>query len=157
MALPPELSVGEVARRSGVAVSTLHFYESKGLIASRRTGGNQRRYMRGVLRRIAIIRIAQRAGIPLEEIKQTFAAIPPDRAPSIREWERAMCRWTETLQQRIDDLTDLRDKLFNCIGCGCLSVTQCPLRNRDDKLAAEGPGPRILITAAERRRRKRTG
>ncbi|WP_407169612.1 redox-sensitive transcriptional activator SoxR [Bradyrhizobium sp. ORS 111] len=157
MALAPELSVGEVARRSGLAVSTLHFYESKGLIASRRTGGNQRRYMRGVLRRIAIIRIAQRAGIPLEEIKQTFAAIPPDRAPSIREWERAMCRWTETLQQRIDDLTDLRDKLFNCIGCGCLSVTQCPLRNRDDKLAAEGPGPRILITAAERRRRKRTG
>lgn len=147
-----ELSVGELARRSGLAVSALHFYESKGLIASRRTGGNQRRYPRGVLRRIAIIRIAQRAGIPLAEIKQAFIAIPPDRAPSMREWERAMCEWTKTLQQRIDDLTDLRDKLFNCIGCGCLSVTDCPLRNPDDRLGEKGPGPRILIAAAERRR-----
>ncbi|MCS3450755.1 MULTISPECIES: redox-sensitive transcriptional activator SoxR [Bradyrhizobium] len=155
MTLAQELSVGEVARRSGLAVSTLHFYESKGLIASRRTGGNQRRYMRGVLRRIAVIRIAQRAGIPLEEIRQTFAAIPLDRAPTVREWERAMRAWTETLEQRINDLTDLRDKLFNCIGCGCLSVTDCPLRNCDDKLGAQGPGPRILITAAERRARRK--
>ena len=98
MALPQELSVGEVAQRSGLAVSTLHFYESKGLIASRRTSGNQRRYMRGVLRRIAVIRIAQRAGIPLEEIRQTFAAIPLDRAPTMREWERAMRAWTAALQ-----------------------------------------------------------
>ena len=147
----PELSVGEVARRSGLAVSTLHFYESKGLIASRRTRGNQRRYMRGVLRRIAVIRIAQRAGMPLEEIRQTFAGIPLDRAPTMREWSRAMSTWTVTLQQRIDDLTDLRDKLFNCIGCGCLSVSDCPLRNADDRLAAQGAGPRILISAAERR------
>lgn len=154
MALPQELSVGEVAQCSGLAVSTLHFYESKGLIASRRTSGNQRRYMRGVLRRIAVIRIAQRAGIPLEEIRQTFAAIPLDRAPTMREWERAMRAWTAALQQRISDLTDLRDKLFSCIGCGCLSVTDCPLRNGDDRLGAQGPGPRILITAAERRQRR---
>ncbi|MHC2461420.1 redox-sensitive transcriptional activator SoxR [Bradyrhizobium embrapense] len=154
MALAQELSVGEVARRSGLAVSTLHFYESKGLIASRRTSGNQRRYMRGVLRRVAVIRIAQRAGIPLEEIRQTFAAIPLDRAPTMREWERAMRAWTAALQQRISDLTDLRDKLFSCIGCGCLSLTDCPLRNGDDRLGAEGPGPRILVTAAERRQRR---
>lgn len=153
-----ELSVGEVARRSGLAVSTLHFYETKGLIASRRTGGNQRRYPRGVLRRIAVIRIAQRAGIPLEEIRQTFSAIPLERAPTLREWERAMRNWTAALQQRIDDLTDLRDKLFSCIGCGCLSLTDCPLRNGEDRLGTQGPGPRVLITAAERRqRRKRQG
>ncbi|MBR0874438.1 redox-sensitive transcriptional activator SoxR [Bradyrhizobium tropiciagri] len=155
MTLGGELSVGEMARRSGLAVSTLHFYESKGLIASRRTGGNQRRYPRGVLRRIAVIRIAQRAGIPLAEIREAFAAIPLERAPTMREWTRAMRTWTGTLQQRIDDLTDLRDKLFNCIGCGCLSVTDCPLRNADDKLAAQGPGPRILINAAERRHRRK--
>ena len=154
MAVVAELSVGELAQRSGLAVSALHFYESKGLIASRRTSGNQRRYPRGVLRRIAIIRIAQRAGIPLAEIKQVFAAIPPDRAPSPHEWELAMWSWTKTLQQRIDDLTDLRDKLFNCIGCGCLSVTDCPLRNPDDRLGAKGPGPRVLIAAAERRQKR---
>ena len=142
MTMAQELSVGEVARRSGLAVSTLHFYESKGLIASRRTGGNQRRYMRGVLRRIAVIRIAQRAGIPLEEIKQTFAAIPLDRAPTMREWERAMRAWTEALQQRISDLTDLRDKLFSCIGCGCLSLKRCKLTNPEDRAGRNGPGAR---------------
>jgi MerR family redox-sensitive transcriptional activator SoxR len=155
MAPATELSVGELAQRSGLAVSALHFYERKGLIASARTGGNQRRYPRGVLRRIAIIRIAQRAGIPLAEIKEAFIAIPPDRAPTTREWERAMGEWTKTLQQRIDDLTDLRDKLFDCIGCGCLSVIDCPLRNPGDRLAAQGAGPRILITAAEHRHARR--
>ena len=105
-----------------------------------------------------MIRIAQRAGIPLEEIRQTFSAIPLERAPTLREWERAMRNWTAALQQRIDDLTDLRDKLFSCIGCGCLSLTDCPLRNGEDRLGTQGPGPRVLITAAERRqRRKRQG
>ncbi len=98
--------------------------------------------MRGVLRRIAVIRIAQRAGIPLEEIQRTFAAIPLDRAPTMREWPSARMRaWTEALQQRIGDLTDLRDKLFSCIGCGCLSLTDCPLRNAKDKLGGRRRGP----------------
>jgi len=140
-----ELSVGEVAMRSGVAVSTLHFYETKGLIASRRTGGNQRRYDRGILRRVAIIRIAQRAGIPLADVKQAFAAIPGDRTPSARDWSRAMKDWATTLPERIEALRQLRDRLNGCIGCGCLSLKDCPLRNPNDRLAAEGAGPRILL------------
>ncbi len=150
MKILQDLSVGEVAQRSGVAVSTLHFYETKGLIASRRTSGNQRRYPRGILRRIAIIKIAQRAGIPLAEIRQAFAAIPPDQTPNARDWARAMKSWTATLQARIEDLTALRDKLYGCIGCGCLSLRDCPLRNAGDRLAAEGAGPRILIDAAKK-------
>ncbi|MEW6645544.1 MAG: redox-sensitive transcriptional activator SoxR [Pseudomonadota bacterium] len=142
-----ELSVGEVAMRSGVAVSTLHFYESKGLIASRRTAGNQRRYDRGILRRVAIIRIAQRAGIPLADVKKAFAAIPPDRTPNARDWAKAMAAWAATLAARIEALTQLRDQLNGCIGCGCLSLKDCPLRNPDDRLAAEGAGPRILLKA----------
>ncbi|MGO4714870.1 redox-sensitive transcriptional activator SoxR [Bradyrhizobium sp. 2TAF24] len=140
-----ELSVGEVAMRSGVAVSTLHFYESKGLITSRRTAGNQRRYDRGILRRVAIIRIAQRAGIPLADVKQAFAAIPADRMPSARDWSRAMKDWAATLAARIEALTQLRDQLNGCIGCGCLSLKDCPLRNPNDRLAEEGAGPRILL------------
>ena len=142
-----QLSVGEVAMRSGVAVSTLHFYESKGLIASRRTTGNQRRYDRGILRRVAIIRIAQRAGIPLADVRKAFAAIPPDRTPSARDWARAMADWAATLEARIEALTQLHDQLNGCIGCGCLSLKDCPLRNPDDRLAAEGAGPRILLKA----------
>lgn len=142
-----ELSVGEVAMRSGVAVSTLHFYESKGLITSRRTSGNQRRYDRGILRKVAIIRIAQRAGIPLADVKAAFAAIPLDRTPSARDWAKAMTAWAATLAARIEALTQLRDQLNGCIGCGCLSLKDCPLRNPDDRLAAEGAGPRILLKA----------
>src|SRR5882757_8125736 len=112
MEISRDLSVGEVAERSGVAVSTLHFYETKGLIASRRTSGNQRRYPRGILRRIAIIKIAQRAGIPLAEIRQAFAAVPPGQTLNARDWARAMKAWTATLQARIEDLTALRDKLY---------------------------------------------
>ena len=141
---PPELTVGEVARRSGVAVSTIHFYEAKGLIRGWRSEGNQRRYPRGVLRRVAVIKVAQRTGIPLETIRQALAALPDDRAPSADDWARLSRRWREELDGRIARLTRLRDDLSECIGCGCLSLTLCPLRNPRDALGREGPGARIL-------------
>jgi MerR family redox-sensitive transcriptional activator SoxR len=139
-----EMSVGEVAKRSGVAVSTLHFYESKGLIRSARSRGNQRRYARSVLRRIAIIKVAQRAGIPLATILQALASLPRDGAPTGADWRRLSTAWRIELDQRIRTLTQLRDRLDGCIGCGCLSVTACPLRNPADKLAKKGAGPRLL-------------
>ncbi len=143
-ALPRQLSVGDVARRAGVAVSTLHFYESKGLIASTRSEGNQRRYDRTVLRRVAIIKVAQKTGIPLSDIRKALALLPADRAPNARDWGRMAKVWAEDLDQRIARLTRLRDSLGSCIGCGCLSVDTCPLRNTDDALAAQGPGARLL-------------
>ncbi|AYV48761.1 redox-sensitive transcriptional activator SoxR [Caulobacter flavus] len=138
------LSVGELAKRAGVAVSALHFYEAKGLIRSLRTEGNQRRYPRGMLRRVAIIKVAQRTGMPLNEIKAALAALPDDRAPSQENWRDLSAAWREDLDARIRRLTQLRDQLDDCIGCGCLSLTICPLRNPRDQLAAEGPGPRLL-------------
>jgi MerR family redox-sensitive transcriptional activator SoxR len=142
--LRKELSVGEVAKRSGVAVSTLHFYESKGLIRSSRSRGNQRRYPRDVLRRIAIIKVAQRAGIPLATILQALTTLPKDVAPTREDWRRLSTGWRIELDQRIRTLTQLRDRLDSCIGCGCLSTTVCPLRNPSDKLAKKGAGPRLL-------------
>jgi len=139
-----ELSVGEAAERSGVAVSTLHFYESKGLIRSSRSRGNQRRYARGVLRRIAIIKVAQRAGIPLATIQQALASLPADSAPTSKDWRRLSSAWRIELNHRIRKLTELRDRLDDCIGCGCLSITACPLRNPSDQLAEQGAGPRLL-------------
>jgi MerR family transcriptional regulator, redox-sensitive transcriptional activator SoxR len=142
-----ELSVGEVAARSGVAVSTLHFYEAKGLIHSRRTGGNQRRYPREVLRRVAVIKVAQRTGIPLSEIRDALSALPDGRTPTADDWTKLSARWKAQLDGRIRRLTQLRDQLDGCIGCGCLSVRDCPLRNPDDALGGEGPGPRLLDPA----------
>jgi MerR family redox-sensitive transcriptional activator SoxR len=139
-----ELSVGEVARRSGVAVSTLHFYEAKGLIQSRRNAGNQRRYPREVLRRVAVIKVAQSTGIPLAEIRTALAALPAGRAPTAEDWQRLSAQWRAALEARIARLIRLRDHLSDCIGCGCLSIQACPLRNPLDALAAEGPGPRLL-------------
>lgn len=139
-----ELSVGEVAMRSGVAVSALHFYESKGLIKSRRNNGNQRRYSRDVLRRVAIIKVAQRTGIPLAEIGEALKTLPDGRTPNTRDWARLSRRWHENLDQRIEQLTRLRDQLDGCIGCGCLSMEACPLRNPWDCLGAEGAGARLL-------------
>lgn len=138
------LSVGEVARRCGVAVSAIHFYEREGLIAGWRTSGNQRRYPREVLRRIAIIKVAQRTGISLAEIKAALAALPEKRTPNAKDWERLSRQWRGELDRRIAQLTKLRDRLVGCIGCGCLSMTACPLRNPGDAIAAEGPGPRFL-------------
>jgi MerR family redox-sensitive transcriptional activator SoxR len=142
-----ELSVGEVARRSGVAVSALHFYETKGLIRSARSRGNQRRYARGVLRRIAVIKVAQQAGIPLATIRQALASLPETVAPTHADWRRLSTAWRKDLDGRIQRLTQLRDRLDDCIGCGCLSTTTCPLRNPSDELAEKGAGPRLLEQA----------
>jgi MerR family transcriptional regulator, redox-sensitive transcriptional activator SoxR len=138
------LTVGEVATRSGVAVSTIHFYEAKGLIRSQRNKGNQRRFERAELRRIAIVRVAQRAGISLGEIRDAFERLPTKRAVSAKDWARMSNRWKGELNGRIERLVALRDQLGDCIGCGCLSIDSCPLRNPMDVLANEGPGPRLL-------------
>ena len=138
------LSVGEVAERSGVAISAIHFYEGKGLISSVRSAGNQRRFARSELRRIAVIKVAQRAGISLGEIGEAFATLPSDRALSAKDWARLSKRWKGELESRIRRLEALRDQLGDCIGCGCLSLGTCPLRNPMDELAEEGPGPRLL-------------
>ncbi|MFN9469944.1 redox-sensitive transcriptional activator SoxR [Acidovorax sp.] len=139
--LAADLSVGEVARRSGLAVSALHFYETRGLIASVRSAGNQRRYPRSVLRRVAVIKVAQRMGVPLAAIGQSLQALPAGRTPTVADWRRLSERWREDLDERIRTLTALRDQLDGCIGCGCLSLKVCPLRNAQDALAQEGPGP----------------
>jgi MerR family transcriptional regulator, redox-sensitive transcriptional activator SoxR len=135
------LTVGEVAERSGVAVSALHFYEKKGLIQSSRSAGNQRRYHRDVLRRVAVIKVAQRIGIPLMEIAEALAELPDARTPTARDWKRMSAKWRAHLDERINDLTVLRDQLNECIGCGCLSIKACRLRNPFDSLSEEGPGP----------------
>lgn len=138
------LTVGDVARRSGVAVSALHFYERQGLIRSARTEGNQRRYPREVLRRIAVIKVAQKVGIPLAEIRDALAMLPDRCTPTAEDWHEMATNWQADLTARIDRLTRLRDHLDGCIGCGCLSIKHCPLRNPDDVLGAEGPGPRLF-------------
>jgi MerR family transcriptional regulator, redox-sensitive transcriptional activator SoxR len=140
-----QLTVGDLARRSGVAVSTVHFYEAKGLIEGWRTQGNQRRYLRSTLRRVAVIRIAQRAGIPLSVIKEYLDRIPADRALSAADWRALTTSWQSLLDERIESLMQLRNQLDRCIGCGCLSLSDCPLRNADDRLSAEGPGARLLV------------
>ncbi len=139
-----ELSVGEVATRSGVAVSTLHFYETKGLIKSMRSQGNQRRYPRSVLRRIAVIKIAQRTGIPLADIQKTLSSLPSDRPLMASDWERLSRNWKADLNERIAKLTALRDQLTSCIGCGCLSMSDCPLRNPYDALSEKGNGAYLI-------------
>ncbi|SIP95773.1 MerR family transcriptional regulator, redox-sensitive transcriptional activator SoxR [Rhizobium sp. RU35A] len=140
-----ELSVGEVARRAGVAVSALHFYEAEGLIRSQRTPSGHRRYGRDVLRRIAVIRVAQAAGLSLREIEQAFATLPEARTPTAKDWARLSAGWRDLLSERIRQLTRLRDDLTGCIGCGCLSLDQCPLRNAADRLGEDGAGARLLV------------
>jgi MerR family redox-sensitive transcriptional activator SoxR len=137
-------TVGNVAERCGVNVSTLHFYEQKGLIQSWRNAGNQRRYKSDVLRRVSVIKAAQRMGISLNAIKQAFAALPDNRTPTMKDWERLSKRWQQELNERIAYLERLRDSLTGCIGCGCLSMKNCPIYNEGDKLASEGSGPVIL-------------
>ncbi|KAF0808576.1 redox-sensitive transcriptional activator SoxR [Alcanivorax xiamenensis] len=138
------LTVGQVAERTGLAVSAIHFYEAKGLIQSRRSSGNQRRYTRDVLRRLAVIKIAQRTGIPLAEIAEALATLPEERTPNAKDWGRLSAQWREDLDKRIERLTLLRDQLSGCIGCGCLSLSACPLRNPMDELAEEGSGARLV-------------
>ncbi|BES72788.1 redox-sensitive transcriptional activator SoxR [Marinobacter nanhaiticus D15-8W] len=138
------LTVGEVSRRSGVAVSAIHFYEQKGLISSWRSNGNQRRFHRDVLRRIAVIKVAQRLGIPLAKIADALATLPKERTVTAEDWQRLSARWQTELDDRIAKLTRLRDHLGECIGCGCLSMDACKLRNPSDNLGDEGSGPRLL-------------
>lgn len=142
-----ELTVGEVARRSGVPVSALHFYEAEGLIRSRRSAGNQRRFPRGVLRRVAIIKVAQRAGVSLREIKDALARLPQDRPPTPDDWAAMSAAWRDALDDRIRKLAAIRDQLSDCIGCGCLSLSVCPLRNPADRLGQDGSGARLIETA----------
>lgn len=134
------MTPGELAGRAGVAISALHFYEREGLIRSRRTSGNQRRYARETLRRVAFIRMSQRLGIPLARVHEALATLPTDRAPSSRDWARLSAGWRADLDERIEHLQRLRDNLADCIGCGCLSLRSCALSNPADVLAAEGPG-----------------
>ena len=143
--IPPTLTVGEVARRSGVTVSTLHFYEAQGLIDSTRTAGNQRRYPRTVLRRVAFVRVAQRVGISLADIGTALATLPVSAAPSREDWARLSASWRTELDERMAQLQKLRDTLDDCIGCGCLSIDRCKLRNPLDRLGAEGQGPQRLL------------
>jgi MerR family transcriptional regulator, redox-sensitive transcriptional activator SoxR len=138
------LSAGQVAARSGVAVSTVHFYEARGLLCSWRSSGNQRRYSRDVLRRVAIIKVAQRLGLPLAMIKQAIDSLPGGRTPTARDWQRLARVWRAELDRRIALLQTLRGQLDGCIGCGCLSLKVCQLRNADDALSAQGSGPRLL-------------
>jgi MerR family transcriptional regulator, redox-sensitive transcriptional activator SoxR len=138
------LSVGQVAARSGVAVSALHFYEARGLIKSLRNAGNQRRFARETLRRVAVIKVAQRLGIPLSAIREAFGSLPDARMPTAADWNRLTKQWKSDLEERIAGLTRLRDQLDSCIGCGCLSLKDCPLRNPLDRLSEQGPGARLL-------------
>jgi MerR family transcriptional regulator, redox-sensitive transcriptional activator SoxR len=135
-----ELPPGELAQRAGVAVSTLHFYEREGLITSRRTTGNQRRYPRETLRRVAFIRMSQRLGIPLARVRDALGTLPADRIPTSKDWARLSAGWRQDLDDRIVHLQRLRDNLADCIGCGCLSLKSCALSNPGDVLAGHGPG-----------------
>jgi len=139
-----ELSVGQLAARSGVAVSALHFYEAQGLIASRRTSGNQRRFPRDALRRIAFIRASQRVGIPLRTIREALDRLE-EQTPTRGDWTRLSTAWREDLDERIRQLQELRDHLSDCIGCRCLSIDRCRLANPDDILGTEGSGPRTHL------------
>lgn len=139
-----ELTPGQLSERSGVAVSALHFYEREGLITSRRTSGNQRRYTRETLRRVAFIRISQRVGIPLSEIRKALEQLPEGRTPTRRDWATVSTAWQADLDERITQLMRLRDSLTGCIGCGCLSLGTCKLVNEYDHLGDDGPGARVL-------------
>lgn len=141
---PANLSVGAVSKRAGVAVSTLHFYEEKGLIHSVRNAGNQRRYNRDVLRRISVIKAAQKVDISLNNIKQAMAFLPINRAPTKSDWQQLSKQWNKELNHKITQLEALRDNLTSCIGCGCLSLSSCPLYNPEDELGTEQSGAVLL-------------
>ncbi len=138
------LSVGKVAKRAGIKISTLHFYEEKGLIRSWRNNGNQRRYKPEVLRRISVIKAAQKMGLSLEDIKAALSSLPNSRTPDKEDWQKLSTQWQALLNQRIKALEVLRDSVDSCIGCGCLSLSSCPLYNPEDTLAKDGSGAIIL-------------
>jgi MerR family redox-sensitive transcriptional activator SoxR len=143
------LTIGDFADRSGVAQSALRFYEKEGLIRSTRTSGNQRRYQRSELRRVAFIKVAQQVGVSLDEIREALAALPENRTPTKADWARLSARWRHRLDERIALMERLRDRLTGCIGCGCLSLQRCNLFNPQDRMAATGSGPRSLLAPAD--------
>jgi MerR family redox-sensitive transcriptional activator SoxR len=143
--VPALLTIGEVSRRSGVASSALRFYEERGLITAERAGSGHRRFPRTVLRRIAFVVFAQRVGLTLDEIGIELSKLPPDRAPTRRDWSRLSSTWTARIDQRIAELERLKVGLTECIGCGCLSLERCRLANPGDRAARLGPGPRYWV------------
>lgn len=145
-----ELSVGQIAQRSGLAVSALHFYEANGLITSTRNSGNQRRYTRETLRRVAFIRASQRVGIPLADIRDALDGLPDQRTPTPEDWQHLSNTWSDRLDERIEQLIRLREDLTKCIGCGCLSFATCRLANPYDVMSEEGPGARRLMPGSAR-------
>ncbi len=145
MALSPLLSIGELARRTGLSVSAIRFYEGRGLVASIRTEGNQRRFMRSDIRRLSFALVAQRLGLTLAEVERELATLPDGRAPTRRDWEAVSKRLRATLDARIAMLERTRDLLDGCIGCGCLSLDRCALYNPGDRAARAGAGPRFLL------------
>jgi MerR family redox-sensitive transcriptional activator SoxR len=138
------ITIGELSERTGVATSALRFYEERGLISSERTSGNQRRYRRPMIRRVSVIRAAQRCGLSLEEIAQAMEVLPAERTPGRRDWEKMSQAWRSRLDERIAALELLRDDLSSCIGCGCLSLSRCSLLNPQDVASRFGPGARYL-------------
>jgi MerR family transcriptional regulator, redox-sensitive transcriptional activator SoxR len=140
-----DLTVSEVAARSGVSVAAIHFYERKGLITSVRTKGNQRRFPRAVLRRVALVQVAREIGIPLAELAAIFNALPDARTPNRRDWQKIASRWQVDIKRRISLLLSLQRNLTGCLGCGCLSLERCSLLNKNDHLSARGNGPLRLL------------
>ena len=151
MSPPKLLTIGDVSRRTGVATSAIRFYESIGLVESERSPGNQRRFQRSIIRRVAVVKAAQRAGIPLEEIGRALSTLPVGRAPSRSDWERLSRSWDRDLEERIARLTRIREDLTGCIGCGCLSLENCALFNPGDELAESLGSTSMLETSDPRR------
>jgi MerR family redox-sensitive transcriptional activator SoxR len=149
MALPALLSIGDLARRTGLSVSAIRFWEARGLVSAIRTSGNQRRFLRSDLRRLSFALAAQRLGLSLAEIEAELATLPQGRAPTAGDWEKIGTRIRARLDARIAMLERLRDKLDGCIGCGCLSLERCALYNPGDAVAAQGPGPRFILAAGD--------
>jgi MerR family transcriptional regulator, redox-sensitive transcriptional activator SoxR len=145
-----QLSIGEVAARSGLAPSALRYYEQEGLISASRTAGNARRYPRSVLRRLAVVRAARNVGLSLPEIRAALATLPGERPPTTADWARLSSDWRDRLEEQIAALEQLRDGLSSCIGCGCLSLDRCALSNPGDVAGREGSGPRWLRPALRR-------
>lgn len=144
--MPSHLTIGELSARSGVAASALRFYEDVGLLETERTSGNQRRYARHMLRRVAFIRAAQRVGLSLDEIGEALSTLPDRRTPTKADWERVSRHWADRIDRQIDDLHRLKRKLTSCVGCGCLSLRTCALSNPDDEQGETAAGPAWLAT-----------
>ena len=139
------ITIGQLAARTGVAVSAIRFYEDKGLLRSLRTSGNQRRFLRSDIRRVSFILIAQKLGLSLVEIESQLAQLPQGRAPTLTDWQHISRRMRHEIDQRIMLLTRTRNQLDQCIGCGCLSLQKCQLYNKDDRMGAKGAGPRAIL------------